>query len=160
PAQKQEPKRMDLAEAEKLVREHVVTVQIPAIQNPPDRFPLKELTTDAIWKRLHVQVYQVSDTFLQYETYVIKGGKTFLIGNRPGGFGVISLGVADLGKSGQPGLIYCYSWGSGVHRAQFAFFDVGAKEPKEHVAPQCYFSKTIEDPTLKVLDDQKVEVYL
>lgn len=152
-----ERKRMELKEAEKLVRDHIFK-ENPKM-NPTAQFPLKEVTTNAIWKRLSVQVFKVTEGVRDSETFVIKSGKVFGIGIGFGGPGVGSLGVADLDKSG-PTLVYTYGWGSGIHRCHLAICDVLAKEPKEYAAPEVYFSKGVEDPVLKVIDDQTVEVYI
>src|SRR5262249_5419376 len=126
--------------------------------NPEAQFPLRELTTDAVWKRLHLQVFQVTEGVRQCETYVIKSGEVFGIGAGFGCVGVNSLGVADLNQSGRPALVYTYSWGSGIHRSHVALCDISGKEPKQYVAPQAYFSAGIEDLSLQVVNDQTVEV--
>jgi hypothetical protein len=149
-------KRLELGDAEKLVRKFIFD-RNPKM-NPNATFPLIEMTTDDIWKRLGVQVFKVKGDVLNSESYVVKEGNVYYIGQGFGGFGVSSLGVADVDKSGQAMLVYVFSWGSGIHRAQIAVFDFAAKEPKEFVAPQVYFSEITEDPSLTFKDDQTVEV--
>jgi RNA polymerase sigma factor (sigma-70 family) len=153
-----EAKRLELADAEKLVRKFIFD-ENPKM-NPDATFPLDEITSDTVWKRLHVQAFKVNKGVRSHECYVIKAGTVYHIGQAFGGFGVRSLGVADLDKSGRPTLVYVFSWGSGVHRAHVGMFDVGAKEPKEYVAPEVYFSATTEDPELTFKDDQTVEAHV
>jgi RNA polymerase sigma factor (sigma-70 family) len=154
PAQK--AKRMELNEAEKLVRKDIYEKNPD--MNPNATFPLIEITTDEVWKGLQTQVFKVKGNVLGNESYVIRNGKVSHIGQGFGGFGVSSLGVADLDKSGHPLLVYVFSWGSGIHRAHIGAFDVAAKEPVQFVAPQVYFSERIEDPVLTFNEDQTVDV--
>ncbi len=118
-------KRLELGDAEKLVRKFIFDKNPD--MNPNATFPLFEMTTDEVWKRLGVQVFKVRGDVLNNESYVIKADKVYYIGQGFGGHGVSSLGVADLDKSGQAMLVYVFGWGSGIHRAHIAVFDIAAK---------------------------------
>jgi hypothetical protein len=156
PATAQEGKatRLTQAEAENVVRAFIFA-ENPRM-NPEATFPLKELTTGAVWRRLGVQVFQVTEGVRQHETFVVKRQRVFPIGKGFGGYGVNSLCVADLNGDGRPELVYSFSWGSGVHRSQVGVFDALAKTPKEYVAPVACFGR--DDLTLKAADDRTVTV--
>src|SRR5579862_7239921 len=74
---------LSLAEAEKLVRTFILT-QNPKM-NPKAEFPLKDLTVKAVWDRLGVQVFQVTEGVQVCETYVIKDKQVYRIGQGFGG---------------------------------------------------------------------------
>jgi RNA polymerase sigma factor (sigma-70 family) len=150
------PERIPLAEAEKRVRAFVLK-ENPRMA-PTVKCPLKELTTDDVWKRLKVQVFQVTDDVQVCETFVLTREKVHRIGKGIGGHGVVSLCVADLNKDGRLELVYSYSWGSGMHRSHVAVFDCQAKAPKEYIAPQTYLHHQ-EDLKVKRDDDQTVRVF-
>jgi hypothetical protein len=126
--------------------------------NPAAQFPLKDLTTKAVWDRLDAQVFQVAEGVQQFETFVIRDKKVQRIGQRFGGQGVTSLAVADPNGDGRDKLIFAYSWGSGEHRSQIALLDCLAKESVQIAAPQTYFGK--DDLVLKNSEGNKVEIYL
>jgi hypothetical protein len=152
PAPKEQTRLM-LKEAEELVTQQLRQERkiIPSVQ-----LTLKELTTDEVWKRLGVQVFQVTGTIQAHETFVIRQKKAHQIGYGFGGHGVTSLCVAALNKDKRPELVYAYSFGSGVHRSHVAVFDCLAQVPREFTAPQAYFGG--HDLAVKRIDDQNVRV--
>jgi hypothetical protein len=153
-AQGEKAKRLTVPEAENVVRAHIYAKN-PRM-NPDAKFPLKDLTTDAVWKRLGVQVFQVTEGVQAHETYVVKKNQVFLIGKGFGGQGVNSLCVADLNGDSRPELVYSFSWGSGIHRSQVGVFDVLAKKPREYVAPGAFYG--MDDLTVKRVDDRTITV--
>jgi hypothetical protein len=154
---KEEPKRLTLKEAENAVTAHIFGTD-PKMSRDA-RFPLTEMTTDDIWKRLGIQVYQVKEPPQQGVLFVIKKDEVYRIG--PGGAcgnQLRSLCVADLNGDKRLKLIYSFSWGSGEYRSQIGVFDCLAKEPKQVVAPYSYFNGP-DDLILKRVDDQTVKVH-
>ena len=120
-----EPVRISLAQAETLVRAEFFDVGSDLYT--AFEFPLQELTSDEIWTRLGVQIFQVSGGVYQYHTYLARDGRIKALGTGFGGFGLTDMCVADLDDDGNPELIYTYSWGSGIHRAHLAaYFAEGA----------------------------------
>jgi hypothetical protein len=147
---------LKVAGVENVVRNFIFT-QNPKM-SPTAEFPLKDLTTKAVWDRLDAQVFQVTEGVRAHETYVIKDKKLYHIGSGFGGHGVSSIAVADPNGDGRDKLIFAYSFGSGEHRSQVAVFDVLAKKPEEVVAPQAYFGRG-GDLAVKNGDGQKIEIY-
>ncbi len=58
-----------------------------------------------------------SASFLLYE------GKVYPLGEWFGGFGVNSMAISDLNGDQKPELYFTYSFGSGLHRSNIAYFD-------------------------------------
>ena len=103
--------RLSLSEAEALIRDfdtHLST-----------QLRLKEITTDEIWRRLHIQVFKDEGDFT---TFVISNGRVGVLGTSFGGWGVTQMCVTDLDSNGSPELTYVYSWGSGLHRSHIAAY--------------------------------------
>ncbi len=154
PAKQKMPLKVE--EAEKLVRD-IIVHENPKM-NPKARFPLKEITTEAVRDRLGAQVFQIKEGVQMGETFVIRAKKVHRIGQSFGGDGVTSLIVADPSGDGRDKLIYAYSWGSGIHRSHVAVFDCLANEPKQIVAPQAYFGN-LGDLAVKNGKRDAVEIY-
>jgi hypothetical protein len=57
------------------------------------------------------------------ESFLLFEGESYPIGRGFGGYGITSMALADLDKDGTQELYYTYSWGSGMHRAQVAYFN-------------------------------------
>ncbi len=90
--------------------------------NPGVQIPLKELTTDEIWNRMGLQVFQVSQGIFQYDTFLIWQTVVLPMGTGFGGVGVTSMAVADLDHDGQPELLFTYSFGSGIHQSRLGMY--------------------------------------
>jgi hypothetical protein len=110
--------RISVAEAEVLVRD--MMFDLNPDMNPSLQFPLEEITTDEIWRRLHTQVFRLQGGFP--EMYAITNGQASILGASFGGYGVIHMHVTDLDADGNPELTYAYSWGSGLHRSHIAVY--------------------------------------
>jgi hypothetical protein len=108
-----------------------IRAQKPSVKLPED-FAVVDLTTDATWDRLRVQVVKVKDGPVEAsETFVLRGEKVLRIGRGIGGDGVTSVVVADLAGDERSLLIYAFAWGSGLHRSQVGVLDLHGKEPRE-----------------------------
>lgn len=149
--------RLKVGEAEKLVRD-LIFIEKPTM-NPTAQFPLKDITTKAVWDRLGAQVFQVTEGVQACESFFIKAKKVYRIGQGFGGHGVTSMAVADPDVNGRDKLIFTYSWGSGIHRSHVAVFDCLAKEPVQVVAPLAYFGD-LGDVAVKSGEGQQVDVFV
>jgi hypothetical protein len=141
--------RIAMEKAQTLVGSYIMSTT-PAMS--PFHFTLKELGDDEVWNRLSAQIFQVTNEFRQYETYLIKDGKVYPLGEAFGGWGVMSFCVAnvrDVGIPYSPKLIYSYSFGSGLHRSHVAFWWEQDGAPQEVKVPFAYrgdmFVKAIVD---------------
>ena len=152
-----EMKRLTAEDAEKLIRQHLRDAENA---NIPDAIALKDLTTDAVWEKLNVQVFklQYGKPLPRQSAYVIKQGKAISIGRDFGGEGVNSLCVADLKGDGQPYLVFSYAWGSGEHRAMVGALDCRAKDPKEITATQAIYDDSKHDWSVRAIDTKTVRV--
>jgi hypothetical protein len=155
PAEASESKRLTADEALDLVRKHIQK-EMPDAELD-DAALLKELTTEAIWKKLKIQVFQARGDVLLNETFVVRDKQVFPIGKAFGGSGVNSLCVADLDRDKEFELVYSFAYGSGVHRSCVAVFKPLAKKPVERVCPLTNFS--FDDFAVKSIDDQTVHIF-
>ncbi len=83
------------------------------------------ITPDFIAENSEFQIFKYSkwtESFLMYE------GEVYSIGNCFGGYGIMSMALADLNGDGQYELYDTFSWGSGIHRSQIGYFDPAEKE--------------------------------
>lgn len=62
------------------------------------------------------------------ESFIMYNGEVYSIGDCFGGFGIISMALADINMDGQYELYYTFSWGSGLHRSQIGYFDPVSRE--------------------------------
>lgn len=62
------------------------------------------------------------------ESFILYDGEIYSIGTCFGGFGIISMALADLDKDGTYELYYTFSYGSGLHRSHVGYFDPISKE--------------------------------
>ncbi len=150
------PQHQSLDELRRRVRE-AIFASTPTM-NPEAVFPIRELTTDAVWEQLGAQLVQVTEGPRQYQGFVIRGSRVERIGVAVGGFGLVSFCVADISGDGQPDLAYSFSWGSGIHRSRVAYADLTGATLVEHVAPEACFQMS--DMAVGNAADGGVEVML
>lgn len=123
--------------------------------NPAVKIPLKDLTTDEIWNRLGVQVFQVSGDIYQYDTFLIRNRQVLPMGTGFGGMGVTSMIVTDLDQDGQPELLYAYSFGSGIHQSHLGLYSPALTGNSTIEANTRYVDG---DLLLVKVDDQRVNI--
>jgi len=123
--------------------------------NPQVTLPLKEMTTDEIWSRLGVQVFQVSGDIFMYDTFLVHRGQVTPMGTGFGGVGVTTLAVADLDRDGQSELLYTYSFGSGIHQSRLGIYSPTL--PGEGIL-EASTTLTNGDLLLEKINDSQVQV--
>jgi serine/threonine protein kinase len=159
-ANKEHTRRLPAEQIEELVRDWL-TLEARMV-NVPKTIPLKDLTTDAMWRELGVQLVQldsVKELVYRRDTFVVKQGKLYpLLKDKHGRLKVLSLCVADLRRDGRPLLVYTFSFGSGVHRSQVAVYDCLAREPIESIAAPSLVLDPAHDWTVKQVDAHTVQV--
>jgi hypothetical protein len=147
-----EPERISVTKAEELVRAMFLSEKPD--MDPTVEFPLREFTTDEMWQRMGIQVFQVSGGIYEYYTYVIADDRVEQLGEAFGGSGVTSIHVTDLDRDVDPELTYTYSWGSGIHRSQVAVYSAAWPESASKAADVAYLG----DLTLEKVSDQEILV--
>ncbi len=110
--------RVGIATAGTLVRRHVM--QANPKMNPAVEIPLLEVTPDATWETLRIQIFRVTDGLLESAAFAVAANDVIPLTERWGGDGILSLLVADIDGDRQDDLVYTYSWGSGVDRTELA----------------------------------------
>jgi hypothetical protein len=134
------PKRLSVAQAE-----HIV-----------NQAPLKEISPDDVFEKLHCQVFKVTEGHDMFATFVVRDGQARPLGQSFGGSGVMSMCVTELKDSG-PVLVYTYSWGSGLHRSHVAVCRINGEKFEDAVVP---FAMRNVDMRVKKGEDGKVLVYV
>jgi hypothetical protein len=130
---------VDLKTAQGLITRHLQEVK-PMLA-PGVEFPVRETTTEEVWQKLQVQVYQVTGEVSLNQSFVIRGEQVIPIGESFGGDGVTSMCAADVDSDGRNDLVYSYVWGSGFTRINIAWLDLAAIPPHENVLPEeCFQS--------------------
>jgi hypothetical protein len=131
PAEEPKPKRVTTTEAKTIVADLLRTESKG--EQKVRSAPLKELTTDAIWNKLGVQVFKedLPGSVTGQDSFVIKKGKACRIGHSYGSDGVSSLCVADLRHDGRPLLVYTYRCGMSLPTEGVSVCDCLAAGPAE-----------------------------
>jgi hypothetical protein len=151
------PQRLSMEAATARVADYI-RGQKPSAKLPAD-FAVVDLTTDATWERLRMQVVKVKDGPVEAsETFVLRGDKVHRIGRGVGGDGVTSVVVADLAGDERPLLIYAFAWGSGLHRSQIGVLDLHGKEPREVLLAPANLS--MDDFEVRAGKDGEVQVWV
>jgi hypothetical protein len=115
PSESPRGERVGLEQATALVRAWIFEEK--PTMNESMEAPLVELTTDEMWHRLGVQLFQVTEGEWAYSSYCVFDGRAYFLCQGFGGNGIMSACVTDLDSDGVPELTYTYSWGSGIHRS-------------------------------------------
>jgi len=149
-----EPKRLTVAEAQALIRSDLKPGPDVGF-NPADAFSLQEWKDEALWGRLHAQVFRVVQNNWPYATVLVRGKQILALGIAFGGLGVESLCVTDLDGDKQPDLLFTYAWGSGIHRAQLGILRFGPEPLKWEDMGLCLLHG---DLALERVSDQAVKV--
>lgn len=92
-----------------------------------DEHELIDITSNEIWEKTNYQVFKILDA-ASPETFVIKGTDVFPIGRQLGGFGVTSIIPYDVNQDGEVDLVYAFSWNSGIHHSEIAWFNSADKK--------------------------------
>jgi hypothetical protein len=142
--------RLSLAEATVAVRKEIFRWK-PSM-NPSAEFPLKEITTSEVWDRLHAQVFVVTEGVYEDASFIICNRQISPLAEGFGGFGVMSMCVADLTGDGRPKLFLSHSWGSGMHRSLVGVWIEGKMLIDASPALREY------DLTVQKIDDNHVNV--
>lgn len=151
--------RLALSEAERLITARVR--QENPNMSPDARFPVREMTTDAVWNRLGLQIFKVTDGVQQCEAFAIRRGRVFRIGIGFGGYGVTSFCVADPTGEGSPLLVFSFSCGSGIHRCMIGALDILEENSESLRSDLAYFEQG-PNSELEVVseDDRTVRILL
>ena len=141
---------MSLDEAKLAVRKEIF--RSTPTMNPSAQFPLKEITTPEVWTRLHAQIFKITDGAREDEDYLVYRKQIYGLGGGFGGYGIMSMCVADLNGDGRPALLFSYSWGSGIHRSLIGLWSGGPLWIDAQPALRNY------DLLLEKVDDTRVRI--
>jgi len=108
--------RVDAAHAAALVRARIFA-DTPTM-NPSVETPVVEKTPPGCFEELQVQVYEVTEGVRQGYAFLVDAYRATPLCGGFGGLGLHSCHVADLDRDGESELVFCWSWGSGIHRTE------------------------------------------
>lgn len=110
--------RVTLEQAKKIIGENNLSKKV------------EEITSDEIFNKTGCQIFKDDER----DTYLIKSGTAYKLGEDPPMLGVMDACVADLNNDGVPELIYTYSYGGGYwcSKAAIITLDKEAAELKSN----------------------------
>ena len=85
----------------------------------------RNITPEFIRNQSEYQIFKYDKSCASFLLYK---GSIHQLGEGFGGFGVVSMAMADLNGDGLQELYYTFSWGSGLHRSHAAYFDPATEE--------------------------------
>lgn len=114
--------RSPLSEANSLVTAWYKKIGLSHVAN------LHEITPAGVWLKTHGQIYEDATDF-GGDGFYIKDKLVYHISTGFGGFGINNIVVCDIDNDKHPEIVYTYSWGSGLHRAQIGVIDRCEQKP-------------------------------
>lgn len=87
-----------------------------------------DITPEYVFNETGCQIFKNGSTC---ESYLLYEGNLYGLGIGFGGFGIVDIETCDFDDNDIKDLIYTYSWGSGIHRSCFGYFDLSKKSERE-----------------------------
>lgn len=116
-----------------------------------------DITPENVLKETGCQIFKNGETC---ESYLLYEGELYTLGIGFGGLGVVDIETCNFTNHEKKGLLYTYSFGSGIHRSCFGYFDLSQKcELKVEVSSAKSIDFIQEELTLKKISDSNFEVY-
>lgn len=84
----------------------------------------RDITPENVFKETGCQIFKSKETC---EAFLLYEGNLYILGKGFGGFGIVNVETSDFDGNGEKELLYTYSWGSGIHRSCFGYFDLSKK---------------------------------
>lgn len=144
--------------AERLVASWIMANKTTANWKSDPR--LREVTTEEIWDRLHVQIFKqmnYTGSVNEAEAYLIKDRKVYPMSIGFGGFGLEDIIVCDLDNDSKSDLAYSYSCGSGLHINCISAYIFDTETPRKFDADTKIINVNI---FLKKADNGSVRIYV
>ncbi len=117
----------------------------------------RDITPEHVFAETGCQIFKSGESC---ESYLLYEGELYSLGMGFGGWGIVDIETADFNKDGEKELLYTYSWGSGIHRSCFGYFDLAGRckgEINLKAAEVMGFIQ--EELMLKKISDDHFEVY-
>jgi hypothetical protein len=117
----------------------------------------RDITPENVFKETGCQIFKNGKTC---ESYLLYERKLYTLGIGFGGLGIVDIVSCDFDDNGKKELLYTYSWGSGIHRSCFGYFDLSQKcEVKMDISSAQSLGFIHEELALKKISDTQFEVY-
>jgi hypothetical protein len=116
-----------------------------------------DITPQNVFKETGCQIFKNGKTC---ESYLLYEGNLYTLGIGFGGLGIVDIAACDFDDNEKKELLYTYSWGSGIHRSCFGYFDLSTKcELEVDISSAQSLGFIQEELVLKKISDTKFEVY-
>lgn len=117
----------------------------------------RDIQPQNIFKETGCQIFKNGKTC---ESYLLYEGNLYTLGIGFGGLGIVDIVTADFDENGKKELLYTYSWGSGLHRSCFGYFDLSKKyEAEVDISSAQSLGFIQEELVLKKVSDTQFEVF-
>ena len=145
----------DIQEFESIFIDFAKVQNITLSSEEMDAF--NDITPQNVFKETGCQIFKNGKTC---ESYLLCEGNLYTLGTGFGGLGIVDIVTCNFNDNGKKGLLYTYSWGSGIHRSSFGFFDLSKKcgEPVD-ISSAKSLGFIQEDLAFKKVSDTRFEVY-
>jgi hypothetical protein len=116
-----------------------------------------DITPQNVFNETGCQIFKNGKTC---DSYLLYEGKLYTLGTGFGGLGIVDIATCDFDNNGKKELLYTYSWGSGIHRSCFGYFDLSRKcETKFDISSAQSLGFIQEELIFKKISDTQFEVY-
>lgn len=136
---------------------HKVSEFLELLKEPPENdFDFEDecfnITPEEISVKYGFDIFKYN---MSFTTYLMVGDEICKLGSGDGGYGPVSFAIADLNQDGQIELYFTYSWGSGIHWSNIAYYDFATKEITELV-----YVKFMDNESIFQVEDDRLMIYL
>jgi hypothetical protein len=150
-----EQKKQDIQEFKSIFSNFAKEENIIMSSKEMDAF--HDITPENVFKETGCQIFKNGSTC---ESYLLCEGNLYTLGIGFGGFGIVHIETCDFDDDNKKDLIYTYSWGSGIHRSSFGYFDLSKKSEGEIDIDSAELSGFIqEELVLEKVSDTQFQVY-
>lgn len=148
-------KKQDIGEFQSIFSDYAKKQNITQSSIEMDAF--HDITPENVFKETGCQIFKNGKTC---ESYLLYEGTLYTLGTGFGGLGIVDIITCDLDDNGKKELLYSYSWGSGIHRSCFGYFDLSHKRQAEvGISSAQSLGFIQEELVFKKVSDTRFEVY-
>lgn len=116
-----------------------------------------DITPENVFKETGCQIFKNRSTC---ESYLLYEENLYSLGIGFGGLGIVDIVTCDFDDNGEKELLYTYSWGSGIHRSCFGYFDLFQKSEIEiDISSTELLGFIQEELVFKKISDAHFEIY-
>jgi hypothetical protein len=116
-----------------------------------------DITPPSVFEETGCQIFKNGKTC---ESYLLYEVSLYTLGIGFGGLGIVDIETCKFKENEKKGLLYTYSWGSGLHRSGLGYFNLSEKRESDvDISSDKPLGFIQEDLVLKKISDTRFEVY-